>query len=49
MITKWIVVPQNDYSITFFKGGGSLQMITIDYIGGRGLKKPQNWLRNTAP
>ena len=35
-------VPQNDYSITFLKGG-FLQMITIDYIGeGAGQKTNKN-------
>ena len=39
--------PSNDYSITFL-WAGSLQMITIDYIGGGGVwKKTQNWLPNT--
>ena len=28
-------------------GGGSLQMITIDYIEGGGSEKTKNWLRNT--
>ena len=32
--------PPNDYLITFLKGGGGfLQMITMDYIGGEGSEK----------
>ena len=33
-------VKPNDYSITVLdRGGGSSQMITVDYIGGRGVSE----------